>query len=98
MLRFSGRGLVLPVFAFAAFAAHTASAQNFCYVPNPPYCASRFGSFDDEWEFDRCRREVEAFRDQSRTYVQCLQQERDAAVQKVNDAVEAFNRKARRLP
>jgi hypothetical protein len=72
-----------------------AMASAYCYEPNPPYCAGRYDAFDDEWEFDKCRREVEAYRSEVRTYLFCLQGQRDLAVQKVNDAVEGFNRRAR---
>lgn len=30
-----------------------------CYEPYPPTCASAFGEFEDEWEYERCKSEME---------------------------------------
>ncbi len=41
----------------------TSNALAYCSEPNTPSCASRYGEFDDEWEFDRCKREMESYKD-----------------------------------
>jgi hypothetical protein len=72
-----------------------AQSQAFCSQPRAPYCESSFGSFDDRYEFERCRREMEHYRDDVDRYVSCLRNDREQAVREYNDAVESFNRRAR---
>jgi hypothetical protein len=67
----------------------------FCSQPRAPYCASSFGRFDDRHEFERCKREMEHYRDDLDRYLSCLRNDREQAVREYNDAVESFNRRAR---
>jgi hypothetical protein len=67
----------------------------FCSQPRAPYCASSFGKFDDRYEFERCKREMEHYRDDLDRYLSCLRNDREQAVRDYNDAVESFNRRAR---
>ncbi|MEW9837303.1 hypothetical protein [Mesorhizobium marinum] len=59
----------------------------YCDEPDAPYCASRFGGFDDEYEFDRCRREMQSFRDEVEEILECLQGEVNDAQQAANEAI-----------
>ncbi|AOG04284.1 hypothetical protein [Bosea sp. RAC05] len=68
-------GLASPVMAY-------------CLVPDQPRCASRYGKFEDEFEFSRCRREVETMRSETETAMQCLRDQFDETVQ-------GFNKRAR---
>ncbi|MBB2678696.1 UNVERIFIED_ORG: hypothetical protein M2312_002199 [Rhizobium esperanzae] len=78
----------------------------YCSEPSAPSCASSFGGFDDEWEFDRCKREMESYKDDVERFIGCNNDEAEAALRKArddnesatseyNDAVETFNRRAR---
>ena len=68
----------------------------YCSKPSAPYCAEKFSGFDDEYEFRRCRSEMEDFKSDIERYLSCLQDERTAAIREFNDAVESFNSRARR--
>ncbi|MFV0798931.1 hypothetical protein OHI65_08545 [Brucella sp. MAB-22] len=75
------------------------SAFAYCSKPSAPSCASSFGSFDDEWEFDRCKREMESYQSEVEDFAQCVQRQAkddiDEAVSEYEDAVSSFNRRAR---
>jgi len=73
----------------------------YCSEPSAPSCASSFGSFDDEWEFDRCKRDMEAYRSEVEDFIQCnneearrAQQASEEAASEYSDAVDSFNRRA----
>jgi hypothetical protein len=67
----------------------------FCSQPRAPHCASSFGSFDDRYEFERCKHEMEHYRDDLDRYLSCLRNDREQAVRDYHDAVESFKRRAR---
>jgi hypothetical protein len=80
-------------------------AHAFCSEPSAPSCASNYGTFDDEWEFGTCKREMESYRDDVERFFRCNGDEAEEAARKArddnasalsdyNNAVEAFNRKA----
>ncbi len=71
------------------------AAEAFCSKPDAPYCASRYGNFDDESEFDRCKSEMESFKYDTESYLSCLRRESEDAVNDYDDAVTSFNRRAR---
>lgn len=62
-----------------------------CFEPSAPYCASSYGPFDSEWEFDSCRRDMDTYLDELQEHVQCVQ---DDAMDQYQDAVDSFNRRA----
>ena len=66
----------------------------FCSKPDAPYCASSYGKFDDQYDFDRCKREMESYKSEVEDFMSCLRRETDEAVSDYNDAVESFNRRA----
>lgn len=74
-------------------------ASAYCSEPSSPYCADRFGKFDDEYDFQRCRSEMESYSSDVEMYVSCIVREaendRSKAINAYNDAVESFNRRAR---
>lgn len=95
-------------FTILALAALTASDHAFAYCskPSAPSCATRYGAFDDQWEFDRCKREIESFKDETESFMSCNNDEAQAAISNANsenqsasseysDAVSSFNRRAR---
>jgi hypothetical protein len=63
--------------------------------PRAPFCADRFGRFDDQSDFDRCRREMESYKSDVASYADCQRQLADDAVKEFNSAVANFNRRAR---
>jgi hypothetical protein len=73
----------------------TADAQGYCSKPDAPSCASRYGTFDDQDEFERCRSRMTAYRSDVESYLSCIKRESDSALQDYNDAVERFNQRAR---
>lgn len=62
--------------------------------PEPPFCASTGFEFADEYDFERCRSEMERYRGKISGYAECLASEQEQAVEQFNDSVESFNRKA----
>jgi hypothetical protein len=72
-----------------------AQSHAFSSQPRAPYCASSFASFDDRYDFERCKREMEHYRDDLDRYLSCLRNDREQAVRDYNHAVEIFNRRAR---
>ncbi len=109
-----GRGVPMPrlgrrLIVLLALAMN-ASPVAACFEPSAPYCAERYGPFDDEWDFDRCKREMENYRDEVESYISCLSNEAaeaarraaseaerqsQDAIDEYEDAVEGFNRRAR---
>lgn len=89
--------LLLPATAGSAYA--------YCYEPSAPYCATQYGEFSDESDFDSCRRKMGYYADEVDTYTSCRTDEANEAVQDAkqdsedalstfNDAVRSFNRRA----
>ena len=83
----------------AILSGHAAGA---CSEPSAPYCATKYGSFDDQDEFDRCRREMSSYKDDTEELLACLRRESedlkrksDSMLNEYNDTVESFNRRAR---
>ncbi len=77
------------------FIAHSAETAYFCCQPSSPSCASRYGAFDDEDDFARCKRQITNFKDETEEFLRCLKRNSDAVIQDYNSAVESFNRRAR---
>ena len=84
----------------------TTVALGFCSEPSAPYCATSYGEFTDQYDFERCKREMENYASEVDDYIACLQREVDSAISEArqesesaigeyNDAVESFNRRAR---
>lgn len=71
-----------------------ALAFYYCTEPTAPSCASRYGSFDDEWEFDRCKREMKNYQSDVETFIDCNTRANEQAISDYNDAVKKFNRRA----
>jgi hypothetical protein len=87
-------GRALIVAAALAVGVGEAAASS-CYQPSAPYCASGYGPFSDESEFDSCKSEMDSYQSETDDFLSCLKRESDDAIREYNDAVEAFNRRAR---
>lgn len=73
----------------------------YCSEPSAPYCATSFGSFDDEDEYDRCKREMGSYRSDVERYMSCRNDEAQEASSdnskartEYSNAVDGFNRRA----
>ncbi|MGO7370405.1 hypothetical protein ACCT04_16405 [Rhizobium ruizarguesonis] len=100
-----GANLALAALLGAAASLLCSNAFAYCSEPSAPSCASSFGEFGDQWKFDRCKREMESYKDDVENFIGCNNDEAEAAIRKArddsesakseyNDAVEAFNRRA----
>jgi hypothetical protein len=93
------RILTLSMLAITA-GATSASA---CYEPSAPSCAASYSEFSDQWDFDRCKREMETYKDDVESFTSCQQSaverirsEVASAIDDLNTAVSDFNRRASR--
>jgi hypothetical protein len=85
----------LSAFVALIISAPAPAIADYCSSPSSPSCATRYGAFDDQDGFLRCKREMESYKDEVETYLACLSRNRASAVNDYNDAVESFNRRAR---
>ncbi|WP_309086405.1 hypothetical protein [Chelativorans sp.] len=76
-------------------AAPKGAQAAYCSEPSAPYCAEQYGEFDDGYEFERCKSEMESYRADVESYLDCLREASEQALSEYNDAVESFNRRAR---
>lgn len=99
------RTLYASILSITIVVSFGSKANAYCSEPSAPSCASNYGGFDDEWEFSRCKREMESYKDDVERFLQCNRDEAEEAARKArddnasamsdyNDAVEAFNRRA----
>lgn len=91
--------IVMPAaIAFSLGTSNLASPFLFCTRPSEPFCIDSYGTFDDEWAFNRCRSEVERYLDEMSEYRSCLLREVeieiDDAANEARRATERFNCKA----
>lgn len=82
--------LYAGVFLFASVGLSHA----YCSKPDAPYCASQYGKFDDQYDFDRCKSEMENFKSEVEDFLSCQRRENQQAIDDYNEAVESFNRRA----
>lgn len=63
----------------------------YCSEPSAPSCATRYGSFDDEGDFDTCRRKMTSYRSEVEQFISCQNDE----IRKARAAADDEVRKAR---
>ncbi len=73
----------------------SASAFLFCSEPTKPSCIDRYGTFDDELSFDRCKSEVESYLRNAQSYRSCLIDQVNNTKSEANAVVDKFNFKAK---
>lgn len=89
----------------ALLASQPVAAYAYCSEPSAPYCSSQYGSFNDQWDFDRCKSEMESYQSDVEQFLSCnnrlAEEAIDDARRKNNDAssaysdaVDSFNRRA----
>lgn len=93
--------LATTTLAALALLAMTGSGRAQCYDPGyPPNCTDTLFSdtFDSEWEFDQCRREVNGYVQDLQMWADCAASEAERvmfeAQQRADEAVRDFNCKA----
>lgn len=71
----------------------------YCFEPSAPSCASGYGAFNDEWDFNQCKRSMESYRDEVESYAECLNRDARSKIEDASsdysDAVDDFNNRAR---
>jgi hypothetical protein len=82
--------MALPILVLTS-----ATANAYCSPPSAPSCATRYGAFDDQDDFDRCKRQMSSYQSDAQDYLSCMRRESDNAVEEYNSAVDSFNRRAR---
>jgi hypothetical protein len=66
-----------------------------CSKPDAPFCATSYGKFDDQYDFDNCKSEMESYQGDVESFLSCQKRESQQAIDDYNEAVESFNRRAR---
>ncbi|WP_234906723.1 hypothetical protein [Rhizobium rhizogenes] len=75
-------GVHVVAFGVGVFLVGVGTAHAYCSEPSAPYCVSSYGKFDDQSDFEQCKREVESYKSEIEDFVRC--EERD--VDEANDA------------
>ena len=70
-------------------------ASGYCSQPDPPYCATTYGSFDSSYDFDSCKSQMQSYQSDVESFLSCQKRDSQTAIDEYNDAVESFNRRAR---
>lgn len=93
----------LSIYLAAMVLAGAGPAFGYCAEPSAPACATRYGSFDDQDDFERCRRQMISYRSDVEQFVSCQNDEirkarsaAEDALQEYESMVERFNRRAKR--
>jgi hypothetical protein len=84
------------VLALLIIGALITPAWAFCSRPIAPYCASGHHKFDDQHEFDQCKREIENYRSEIDDYVACVKKQSLEAIDEYNEMIKSLNRRARK--
>jgi hypothetical protein len=99
-------GVFIAIVWASAFLLSSSEPAYACYEPSAPSCASGYGAFDDEYDFSRCRSEMESYKDDIETFISCNNDEAQQAVDEARranqtasdehgSAVDDFNHRAR---
>lgn len=86
------RCLMLAILFFGAFTQALRASS--CTAPNAPFCATTYGKFDDDSDFNLCKSEMETYRSEVEDFLHCRKRESQEALDEYNNAVESFNRRA----
>ena len=84
--------MALPMLVLTSAAT---PANAYCSPPSAPSCAARYGAFDDQDDFDRCKRQMSSYQSEAQDYLSCVRRETDGAIEEYNSAVDRFNRRER---
>jgi hypothetical protein len=91
--------MALPILVLTSAAT---PANAYCSPPSAPSCATRYGTFDSQDDFDHCKRQMSSYQSEAQDYLSCLRREAedlkrksDGTIEEYNSAVDSFNRRAR---
>ncbi|RWN98692.1 hypothetical protein [Mesorhizobium sp.] len=81
-------------------------ALAYCSEPSAPYCATSYGSFNEQYEFESCKQEMESYQSEVEDFLSCNNREaqdaidtakraNDNAISEYDNAVQSFNSRAR---
>ncbi|MBP2236148.1 hypothetical protein J2Z31_002662 [Sinorhizobium kostiense] len=74
----------------------SSGAWAYCSEPSAPSCADGYGSFQDEWEFNSCKSDMETYKSEIEDFISCKQREVDEANEAARKAAEEAEDVARR--
>jgi predicted ribosome quality control (RQC) complex YloA/Tae2 family protein len=101
-MKFTRKHALAPIILVLSLALSAMAAWGYCSEPSAPSCATRYGPFDDTYDFDRCKREMQSYQSDVESFLSCqrseiekIRSDNERAIQEYNDAVESFNRRAR---
>ncbi|WP_246805702.1 hypothetical protein [Rhizobium leguminosarum] len=69
-------------------------AWAYCSEPTAPSCVNGYGKFDDQYDFDNCKRNVENFKSEIESFVDCKRREINEANDEAEQAAEEARSKA----
>lgn len=89
------RNLLVVIVALSMLALGNSSAHaRRCWRPDPPSCLDYYGTFEDDFSFENCKREMESYLDEVTTYQECLQKDINEIADEANEQIKKFNCKA----
>jgi hypothetical protein len=97
----SGRGFKVHLLAIVALGTALASCAVLAKPaladcqPSSPTCATRYGAFDDQDDFEQCKRNMNSYKSEVELFLLCVQNDADLVRRQYNGAVDSFNRRAR---
>ncbi|WP_161992788.1 hypothetical protein [Aureimonas leprariae] len=71
---------------FAISAITPAVASTYCSEASAPSCASRYGPFDDEDDFERCKRQMDSYKSEVESYSECQRSAAEDEQRKIQEA------------
>lgn len=74
-----------PLVVALAVTLMPAHALAYCSEPSTPYCASGYGRFDDEWEFRRCKSDMESYQSDVEEFIGCNNREAEEAAREAEE-------------
>ena len=84
---------MLAKFAFAVLALVLLRTPSLaCSEPDAPSCASDYGEFEDQYEFDDCRREMESYQSDVESFVSCRENEIEDRTNEIEDRTNEIER------
>lgn len=86
--------LKTALLAAYAITATPTIAFAYCSEPDAPYCASSYSDFADEYEFKRCKNDMEYYASEVEDYTQCLANELETLRQEYENAAAEAARNA----
>ena len=65
-----------------------------CSEPTNPYCVNRYIAFENEWDFESCKSDMERYKGEVESYAECLAKQIEAAYAEYNETARDFNHQA----